>query len=100
MSESFTRDKEFKSTKDVYGVDPKILSDMTYKDAEILKYIHARRMHQKVVDEIFSLPLHKDCYDRRVELDMEMKKYEKSIRLAELHLYEIGVDYGKIVWKE
>ena len=100
MSKDFQREKKFKSTKEVYGIDPMVLADMTYKEAEILKYIHAKRMFEKSAVEMFKLPLNSSSYEENIRLDAEMKKYGQAADLAALHLQEIGVDYSKIIWRE
>ncbi len=99
MSEGFTREKRFKSTEEVYGVNPMELAEMKYWEAEIVKYTHAKRKYADVIEKMFSLPLEKELYYEHVALNEEMKKYDKAIKLAELHLIEIGIDYSKINWE-
>jgi hypothetical protein len=87
--------ENFRPTIEVYGVDPKVLADMTYRDACILKYIHVKDMFKDATDKSFSLEQNNDNYEELVRLDVEAKKHEKAIKLLELQLSEIGVDANK-----
>jgi uncharacterized lipoprotein YehR (DUF1307 family) len=78
----------FKGTKEVYGVDPKELADMSYKKATRLKYEYAKAKKKEIVKKMFSnsqMP-----YEEVSKLNMELNKIEKAIELAELQLEEIG----------
>ena len=100
MSEGFQTEKNFKSTKEVYGVDPNTLADMSYKDATILKYIHAKKRYINILEGQHSLPVDKSHYEEWVALEHEATKYRKAVSLAELQLSEIGVKYSEIQIEE
>ena len=97
-SDGLSRVKRFKTTKEVYGVDPVELADMTYKDAAVVMYIHAKKEYNRVCDEYFALPLDGTSYEESIRLSQEMKKYSDAIELASLKLREIGIDCGQIKW--
>jgi len=83
----------FKSTKEVYGVDPKVLANMSYKDATQLKLEYANKKYKEVADKIFQAK-HDTPYEELVQLDMELNRLSKAIALCELQLEEIGYGQG------
>jgi len=97
--DGFSRKKKFKATKEVYGVDPMELADMTYRDAAVVMYIHAKREYDRVCMEYFNLPAESGDYSDMVKLSLEMKKYSDAIELSSLKLREIGIDCADIDWK-
>lgn len=97
MADDFGAKVSFRGTKDVYGVDPKELAKMSYRDAMLLMYIHANKKYISACTRFFKLPLDKTHYRESVELNEEMKKYRKSLELASLKLREIGISSSMIV---
>jgi len=86
----------FQPTEKVYGVDPKILVDMSYKDAIILKYKNAKERKKQVANEMFNKTIGPENYNKFIRLDAELRKLDKAIELCELQLEEIGVKTDEI----
>jgi len=97
--DGFSKDIHFRPTQEIYGVDPKELAEMSYKDAAIIMYVHSKRMYEDACDRYFSLPINKEHYNESVSLSLEMEKYLKASKLASVKLNEIGIDSSKINWR-
>lgn len=99
-NDGFSKDVKFRPTKDVYGVDPVEFADLTYREAAIIMFIHAKREYTKACDRYFKLPLESQYYEESVRLSEEMSKFDKAVELASLKLKEIGIDSSSIEWRE
>lgn len=78
--------KQFDSTEELYGVSPKVLANMTYKNALETKKQGLLKRKRRVADEMF---LATD-YDTEVApLQVSLKKVTKALQLVDLQLEEI-----------
>ena len=92
MSEGTTINP-FKGTKEVYGVDPKVLANMTYKEATELKLAYAKRELNKLAAEMKTQwdvqSFTRENYARLASLNRKFNELQKAIKLAELQLEEL-----------
>ena len=95
MSENEMLTNPFKGTKEVYGVDPKVLAEMSYKEATQLKLEFAKSELKKLSEEMKkrwdSTTFSREDYARLSALNKKFTELQKAIKLAELQLAELQI---------
>lgn len=77
--------KRFDSTVELYGVNPKVLAEMKYKDALQVMYKGLWKRKRKIADLLFEEKEH----DVAVKLQDDLRKVTKAIALTDLKIEEI-----------
>ena len=77
--------KIFQGTKALYGVEPSELAEIKYKDALLLMRKGLMKRKGELSDAMFAM------YEYDPEIEMEMKRIIKAIKLTDLRLNEIKV---------
>jgi len=89
--------KQFDTTKNLYGVEPKILASMSYTDALKQKYIFIKKYIDTMRDAETNFYKNggMSYYDFSIFVN-EIKKREKALELVKFQLDEIGIDHRDI----
>ena len=75
--------KIFQSTEQLYGVSPTELAEMKYKDALLLMRKGLIKRKGELSDAMFKM------YEYDPDIEMQMKKVIKAIKLTDLRIDEI-----------
>ena len=78
-----------KTTKDLYGIDPKEFVDMLYPDVLKLKLEAMEKKNNIAKKEQIHLPYNMEGFLRDSELNQEIKANDRALEYLELWINEI-----------